>query len=59
LLQLSLQRDFAAAVNVDDRGTVRKLLGNGNRAPRKVLLKQKEKKEAGMGWGKGLVERHR
>ena len=34
-LQLSLQRDFASAVSQDDR-TVRRLLGNGGRAARKV-----------------------
>ena len=35
-LQLSLQRDFARAVLQDDSGTVRKLLGSGELAPRKV-----------------------
>ena len=35
-LQLSLQRDFAAAVPEDDRALPRTLLGNGRSAVRKV-----------------------
>jgi len=35
-LQLSLQRDFSAAVSQDDALTMRRLLGSGGRASRKV-----------------------
>jgi non-lysosomal glucosylceramidase len=35
-LQLSLQRDFALAVMQKDTRTIRRLLGNGGRAPRKI-----------------------